>query len=135
MNCIKCGRSISGGGVFCSACSAPPAPMTPVQMPVKKASPAKKTSQKQKKKGRTHYIKLSRALTAAVAVLSVMLLLLSAALFYGTRLYLKRQHDLRVREASVTLREKELDNLENRVTQLEEELAKAKWELDKIHNE
>ena len=131
MNCIKCGRSISGG-VFCSACSAPPMPAVSVSLPVQKRETVKKTAPAKKKKGRSHYVKLSRSLTAVVAALSVLLLLLSAALFYGTRAYLKRQQDLRVREASVTLREKEMDDLEQRVSYLEEELAKAKWELEKF---
>ena len=118
MHCIKCGRSISGG-VFCSACTAPPLPAAQVQMPVKKTGAAKKTAPAKKKKGRSHYVKLSRSLTAVVAALSLLLLLLSAALFFGARAYLKRQQDLRVREASITLREKEMDSMDERIAYLE----------------
>lgn len=122
MNCIKCGREIPEGELFCEVCAMPSA------VPAAPAPPAEPKRKKKPKKQRAKKAvdqKTVRRLRIALAVAVCLTLVVSLFSVMGIRQYLKRTEDLRIREASVTLREKEADNRDNQIAELKAELSEA----------
>ena len=130
MNCIKCGREIPEGEMFCAVCAMPSvaaAPEEPAPKP-KKAPRKKKPAAKRIKSGR----KLIRRLTVALVAVSVLLAGGLALAALEARDYLGRKEDLRIREAAVTLREKEADRRDARIQELEQELEAAERTIARL---
>lgn len=123
MNCIKCGREIPEGQMFCRECKLPTVtvPVTPPPAPKK---PIKKKKKKSKRK-KFDLAKTVRRLHIALTVISILFAGLCAIV--GTELssYLERKEALRQQEANVALRQKEADNRDARIKELEEALQKA----------
>lgn len=124
MNCIKCGREIPEGEVFCAVCAMPSVAVATPEEPapkVKKAPRKPKPAAKRMKSGR----KLIRRLTVALTAVSILLVGVLALGALEVRDYLGRKEDLRIREAAVTLREKEADRRDARIVELEQKLEQA----------
>lgn len=96
MACLKCGREVPGGGVFCESCLvdmavAPVAPGTPVQLPDRSALARRPTPRRRP----DEKVQLARArltirrLAVTVALLS--LLLIGAAVWIGLSLTRQRE--------------------------------------------
>lgn len=124
MNCIKCGREIPEGQMFCQECKLPPV-VIPKELPPEpkpKKQPVKK-KKKAKKKFDLHKT-LRRLRIALIAVCTLLATLLAIV---GTELnaYLERKENLRQKEANIVLREREADNRDNRIKELEKTLEAA----------
>lgn len=141
MNCIKCGREIPEGQMFCQECKLPtvPLPAEPAPMPKVKKSRVKK---KKKHKKKFDLAKTVRRMSIALTVVSLLFAGLCAIVALELNSFLSRKEDLRQREASVTLREKEannrddrIDELERTVTGLEEALATAQKTIDLLQTD
>ena len=133
MNCIRCGREIPEGEMLCSVCKLPPVTVLPDEAqpaPSKKQRGAK--DPKQKKKKREASPKVVRRLSLALFIAVALLLACAAALYFRYDSYTERVDDLRVREASVALREKEADNRDNQISDLTQERDKLKAELEEL---
>ena len=136
MNCIKCGREIPEGQMFCQECKLPTMPVPAEPAPVPKVKKPR-TKKKKKHKKKFDLAKTVRRMSIALTVVSILFAGLCAIVALELNSFLSRKEDLRQREASVTLREKEADNrdariaeLEQTVTQLEEELVTAQKAMD-----
>ena len=133
MNCIKCGKEIPEGELFCTECglnaAAPtpdkssageryPAPKGRMQtpVPVKRSAPQPMGPTQERKSGSGRGMKV---------LLVIALLLLAAALGMGVWQYgslTVQQNRLAAREAGLTIREQELDDLHAQVADLEAQL-------------
>lgn len=132
MNCIKCGREIPEGQMFCQECKLPT-----VTVPVTPTPTIKKTAKKKKRAKRKKFDLAKKFRQVSIALTVVSILFAGLCAIVGTELtsYLERKDALRRQEANVALRQKEADNrdarieeLEALVTQLEKELAQTKDE-------
>lgn len=118
MNCIKCGREIPEGQMFCQECKLPTVPLPPetaISPKPKKSRTAKKKTPKKK----FDLARTVRRLKIALTVVSILFTGLCVIVGMELNTYLERKDTLRQREASVTLREKEADNRDNRIEELE----------------
>lgn len=124
MNCIKCGRTVQDGEVFCSVCRMPTVDTVPTPpQPTKKQ---KRAAAKKKKRESISNGKLLRRLTIALLVAVVLILALLGHLFQERASIAARKDDLRVREASIALREREADSRDAKIAALEQELSESK---------
>lgn len=138
--CIKCGREIPEGEIFCPECSlnpgAPGAQPRPapvqigrMQAPVKQAPPPR-SEQRSPQPARPRADaplppsrqRTGRGLTILACILAVIGLGLAAWQFSGTA---RQQRTLRIREEALTEREKQLTSLETQIDTLSAELAAA----------
>lgn len=131
MNCIKCGREIPEGQMFCQECKLPPV-VIPKELPPEpkpKKQPVKK-KKKAKKKFDLHKT-LRRLRIALIAVCTLLATLLAIV---GTELnaYLERKENLRQKEANIVLREREADNRDNRIKELEKALKAAEDTISRL---
>ena len=139
MNCIRCGREIPEQEMLCSICKLPPVTVLPEDAP---AAPPKKEKQRAAKIAKRQN-RAKRACSPRVVRRLVIALVLAVGLLVGAGVfayrsydaYLERKNDLRVREASVALREQEADNRDARIQALEEELAKTQETLKKTQED
>lgn len=144
--CIKCGKGIPDGELFCDECSlnllekadsAPaasahiPTPRGTMQTPVRRPAEAKrpaavnKTAPKQVVQYRTpKYLKVLLAVAVVIAVLSAGLLIRNLMKAESQRV------SLRLKEADLEIRERELTNLQDTADGLAEELAAANETID-----
>ena len=126
MNCIKCGREIPEGELFCAVCAMPS-----VAAPETITEPKKEKPRKARKKN-APTTKTVRRLRVALAVCILLLLGAAAAVGFTAKTYLARRDALRIREAGVTLREKEADNRDNQIAELKKELREAEETIRKL---
>lgn len=132
MQCIKCGREIPDGELFCSDCASGPARqpekaarhLAPKQ---KQAAPQQAAAPRQT---RPH-----NRLTGVVAVLSVLLLAACGYIGYSILSYHNTQAKLLVREADLTLRENDLVKKEAQVAELEQALEDARAEIETLQEQ
>ena len=87
MNCMKCGREISLGQVFCKECLAdmenyPVKPGTPVQLPAEQKTPVRRSPTRKSRKPEEQ---LSRVRRLMIVMMLVFTLVIAAAtaLIYG----------------------------------------------------
>ena len=85
----------------------------------------KKEKPKKIRKKKTPDGKAVRSLRTALIVCICLLLAVCALVGLAANEYLERREALRIREASVTLREKEADNRDNQIAELKTELQEA----------
>lgn len=128
--CIKCGRAIADGELFCTQCDLNPlgdeyeAPVRehptvkPMQAPRKQPVAVKPQPQVQKQPQRASRLPLGIAVTVAVAALVLCTYLLANIS--------SQRVSLRVKEAEVDEKLAEFTELEQKVTELEQELSEAK---------
>ena len=87
MQCMKCGREIAAGRVFCESCLAdmekyPVKPGTPIQLPSRKAAPpAKKQPSRRCPAPEEQVKKLKKRLRVVSVVMTLVLALLAGALY------------------------------------------------------
>lgn len=125
MNCIKCGREIPEGSMFCQECKLPPVTLPETTAAPKKAKAPKTKKKKRRKKKKFDFSKTIRQLRIALLVVSLLLAGLTALVALRVNAYLERTDDLRHREANLILRENEADNRDARIAELETQLEKA----------
>lgn len=109
MNCIKCGKQVSEGRVFCDECLQdmqrhPVKPGTPVILPNRPAVPAaKRRSAKKARKPEEQIHALKRTVSWLLILLAVVLLLLSLSVSLLIQIYQNReQHFLPGQNYSTT---------------------------------
>ena len=130
MNCIKCGREIPEGELFCEVCAMPSAaPVAEAPEPKREKMPKKKRVKKPVDR------KTVRRLRTALVISIILTLAVCALAAYGFRLYVERTEELRIREASVTLREKEADNRDRQITELKQELREAEQTIRSLEED
>jgi len=129
MNCIKCGREVPEGQMFCQQCKLPPMVMAAVPVTAKKPSTSGTSVKKKKKRKKFDFAKALRQMRTALVVVSLLFAALAATVAIETGDYLSRKDHLRQREANVTLREKEADNRDSRIEELEQEVASLQEKL------
>ena len=141
MNCSKCGREIPEGQRFCQECKLPTMPVLAEPTPMPKVKKPR-TKKKKKHKKKFDLAKTVRRMSIALTVVSILFAGLCAIVALELNSFLSRKEDLRQREASVTLREKEannrgdrIDELERTVTGLEEALATAQKTIDLLQTD
>ena len=140
MNCIKCGREIPEGELFCVECSLTPASHSEPQPGVVRAPRPKKPVKAQDAKPlprpdtKTAPVKKSRAAEpprrsrkAAVAIVLLSLMLAGSLAVQRAR--------LRTRDADLTLREQELTDLEAERDALQQQLDAANATMDSLEEE
>lgn len=152
MNCIKCGREIPDGELFCVACSMAPEPPEPVR-PAKGTQKPKSASRPQPKPGdgkaarngngrpqakAAQPERRQRTSKKLVAALVIVCFLLAGALAYivlsqGAVLLERRQ--LRAKEADLLLRETSLEDLENVKDSLTQQLEAAKTSISQLETQ
>lgn len=146
MNCIKCGKEIPDGELFCIECSLLPsksaAPSAPSKgsarpkSPVEKAArhplreknqPVSQRSQKQAAKHPESEPPCKRPVGLAVTMVVFLLisLALGAFIVLNWGKLLEQKASLRVREADVTLREGDMTDLERRLSEAQAKLDAA----------
>lgn len=146
MNCIKCGKKISDGELFCIECSLlPKVPAPAAPKAASKAKPAAEKSPRDKGHGApAHSQKPSaqpqraakpveaapvRKRPVGLAVTMVVFLLVSLALgafiFLNWGKLLEQRANLRVREADLTLREADMQELEQQLSTTQSKLDAA----------
>ena len=120
MNCIKCGREIPEGELFCAVCAMPSVAARSETIAEPKKEKVKRVRKKKAPDG-----KAVRGLRTALIICICLLLAVCALVGLAANEYLERREALRIREASVTLREKEADNRDNQIAALKTELQEA----------
>ena len=157
MNCIKCGREIPDGELFCVACSMAPEPPEPVkpakgtQKPKGAARPQAKGAEAKALHGNGARIqpkgtaakgssgeRRTRTSKKLVAALVIVSLLLAASVTYlavsqGRVLLARRQ--LRTKEADLILRETSLEDLESARDELTRQLEEAKASIAELEGQ
>jgi len=129
MHCMKCGRSIPDGSVFCADCAAPAVQPVPAPLPRKTATAPRPVK---KKKPAAKPINFRRLTQVFLLWSLVATLLLAAAAVYIRResdAHARRVEALRVREASVKLREQEADNRDRQIDDLKAQLKDLEGQL------
>lgn len=138
-NCIKCGRQIPEGELFCVECSmnpgsslfeeprpAPvgrmqsPAPRKPAPRPVAVATPERKT--KKSKGGQRVQKPQNGGLKAAFAIVCILLVLVVGFLIWQYADIKVERTRLETKEADLLLREKEKEELQLQIEELEQEI-------------
>lgn len=134
MNCIKCGREIPQGQMFCQECKLPPV-VLPKELPPepKPKKPEKKKKKSKKKKFDLH--KTLRRLYMALIVVCTLFAALCTIVGLELNSYLERRDTLRQKEANVMLREKEANNRDTRIAELEKALQKAEDTIARLQAE
>ena len=133
--CVKCGRQIPEGELFCAECSLNPgaAEMQPretvqipggrMQTPVKRAAPLRPVPQTAEKRTVMEPPKRSgRVLTVCACILAVLGIGLAAWQFAGLS---RQRRALRLREDDLEERELRLETLQTQIDDLSAELAAA----------
>lgn len=135
-HCIKCGRQIPEGELFCTECGLnpgsslfeepKPAPVGRMQTPMpRKAAPrpvavAEPEKKKKKSKGGQRVQKpQNRGLKGAFAVVCILLVLVTAFVVYEYADIKVERNRLETKEADLLLREKEKEELELQIAELE----------------
>ena len=143
MNCIKCGREIPEGELFCAACSLAPAhkeaahpPAARQQRkPTKRAAPLPPSKRPVQK--RPAEPEKKRSLRAAVAIVLLSLMLALSLTYIGLS-YNRLAQDrgrLRTREADLQVRENEIAGLEREWETMSQQLAAAQESEKKLRAE
>jgi len=155
MNCIKCGREIPDGELFCVECSLAPekreSARAPSRQQHKAAAPRPQPRQKphgtakpQPQKRRTREPAKKRPHRTVIAIVLLSLLLAASlafiALSYGhlarERIRLRtREADLQVRENEAEELRREQDSLSQRLAAAEEENRKLRQEADQLNRQ
>ena len=157
MHCIKCGREIPEGELFCVACSLAPEPAEPVKAakaPQKpKAAPRPQTKAPEPKGTRgstarpqakgaqtkvTPAERRPKGIKKLVTALVLVCLLLAGSVAYivltqGDVVLARRQ--LRTKEADLILRETSLEELENTRDTLTQQLTEAKASIQELQEQ
>ena len=133
--CVKCGRQIPEGELFCAECSLNPgaAEMQPretvqipggrMQTPVKRAAPLRPVPQTAEKRTAAEPPKRSgRVLTVCACIVAAVSLGLAIWQFSGLA---RQRRAIRLREDDLAEREKRLSTLETQIDDLTAELAAA----------
>ena len=87
MQCMKCGREIAAGRVFCESCLTdmekyPVKPGTPVQLPSRKvAAPVKKQPARRRPSPEEQLVKVKKRFRVVSVVLALLVALLAGALY------------------------------------------------------
>ena len=123
MQCIKCGREIPDGELFCSACAA--GPSAPKRTPSPKrvshaAEPPRKNAPALRGRGK---------LIAAVVVLSLLLAMVLAYVGYDLLVFNQKKTNLVVREADLTLRESEQEEREQELAEAQKAVEDANAQI------
>lgn len=141
MNCIKCGREIPDGELFCAECSltspagrepAPRHPAKTARLPEREATaalPGQPGSGRQKSDSeprRPRGLIVALVVVCLIAAGSIAFL----ALNYGK--FAIQKANLRVREADLALRENEADELEQQLADVQSQLAAAQKNLEQM---
>ena len=137
MNCMKCGREIPEGSVFCASCAAGPAAQSEAAESAERKSilwieqklvqPAE-----QRLKRKKRILTIRRRLRAMTVLLLLSLALLGGACFFVHREHQKvlaceaQQEELRAREGNLALREKTAAALEEQNASLETALSQSR---------
>jgi outer membrane murein-binding lipoprotein Lpp len=146
MQCIKCGREIPDGELFCADCSRGPVSEketerrsekasaraatkpTPKSVPKPAAKPAPKAAPQR-------VARRPRRLIAAVVILSLLLAGSLGCIGWGVLNYRTVRTQLQVRDADLTLRERDLEAQEAEYAAANEALAEAKAEIERLEAE
>lgn len=99
MNCLKCGREISEGQVFCEDCRLemekyPIKPGIPIQLPRRVEAPPVKKVSRRRVLTAEEQVKILRRISWILALLLLVMTLLAAALAYPAVQYLMEDHFL-----------------------------------------
>lgn len=128
-NCIKCGREIPEGQLFCQECKLPSVVLPAEPAPEKKPKARKRPVQKKKKK-KFDFARALRRTRIALLVFLLLFAALAVLVAVETNDYLSRKEHLRQREANVTLRENEANNRDARIAELEAENTRLQQALE-----
>ena len=120
VNCIKCGREIPEGELFCTDCSLAPArkePVRPVAVrqprkPVKPAVPRAVPKRPVRKRSVDPGKKRSAGRVITIVLLSLLLALSTGYIVLSHNRLSQERSRLRTREADLQVRENEIDDLE-----------------------
>ncbi|MDO4845074.1 MAG: hypothetical protein Q3977_00515 [Oscillospiraceae bacterium] len=129
MHCMRCGREIPENELLCAVCKLPPAISVPDAEPEQKSKKElrreAKAAKRREKAKKAADPKVVRRL--ALALTFTILLLIGTAFLIARHYteYMERRSDLRVREASVALREQEAEKRDARIRELEDQLKEA----------
>lgn len=143
MNCIKCGREIPEGELFCAACSLAPAHKEAAHPPAarQQRKPAKRAAplppSKRPVQKRPAEPEKKRSLRAAVAIVLLSLMLALSLTYIGLS-YNSLAQDrgrLRTREADLQVRENEIAGLEREWETMSQQLAAAQESEKKLRAE
>lgn len=138
MNCMKCGREIPEGSVFCASCAAGPSAAQSGSAESAERKSILWIEQKlvqpteQRLKRKKKILSIRRKLRAATVLLLICVVLLGGACFFAWSEHQKvlaceaQQEDLRVREGNLALREKSAAALEERNEELEGALSQSR---------
>lgn len=123
MNCIKCGKNIADGELFCRECSLNPAAYPSITIDSQQRRRTERLQERQESPPRK--LRAIPGLIAALCVVSLLLLCATAFLVanYGD-MQLQRER-LRVKEADLRLQEQALSNREGLLAQYDERLAES----------
>ncbi len=138
MNCIKCGREIPEGELFCSVCSMPPAPPEPPggRKPQKAADPkGRPESRPQAQKARSDKPPRRRGLVAALIIVSLLLAGAVACIALGYGNMMQERRRLRAKEADLIYRENVLAEQQQDMEQLNQELERARDSIQSLEQE
>lgn len=149
MNCIKCGREIPDGELFCVECSLAPTPQEAghgqqraarPHRPAKTAPPARTDAKPQPMHARVPAEPQPRpkgSRKQAVALVIVCLLLAGALVYIGVNYggLAVQKAALRAREADLTLRENEIVSLERQLADLSGQLTQAQASMTEMEAE
>ena len=149
MNCIKCGREIPDGELFCVECSLTPTsqqeplpgtarvprPHKPAKAQETKPLPRLDAKSTAKKPASNSSPKRSRKATVAIVLLSLMLAGSLAYIGLNVGSLAVQRARLRTRDADLTLREQEVADLEAERDSLQQQLDTANATLKDLESE
>ena len=137
MQCIKCGREISDGELFCEACASGPAKPKELEKAASAATPrAKKAVRRaasvahQPRQGRQR-----NKLTGVVVTLCILLVAACSLIGYGLLSYRSVRAQFLLRETDLTLRENDLTKKEEALKEQQEELREARAEIEALQEQ
>lgn len=150
MNCIKCGREIPDGELFCVECSLAPTPQESSRPPVQKVSKSHRQAKPSPEKAAHSEPKPKKvprpaepektahhSRKAAVALVIVCILLAASLIYIGINFggLAVQRAALRAKEADLTLRENELSDLEQQLAELSAQLDEANTAMTDMESE
>ena len=138
MHCMRCGREIPENEMLCAVCKLPPDTVMPDAEPdqksKKQAQRAKKAAKRRERAKKADNPKVVRRLATALIILILLFVGMGFLIVQQYNEYMDRRSDLRVREASVALREQEAEKRDSRIRELEAELDEANKKIAELES-